>query len=84
MLQLPYTMDLRSLVIDDSAEAPASNSLLVAGDPATRSLLRIVIGDAGEVATTEWLSLDGVEGPIRAMAIGPGGMIRTRARRASS
>ncbi len=48
---------------------------IVAGTSTTAGLLRIRIGPAGEVVATAWIALDGIDGPVLALAVGADGAL---------
>ena len=62
------------------AAAPAAtpdqaDSLLVAGASGQPELLRVAVGSAGDVMATAWIALDGIDGPVRALAVGADGTV---------
>ena len=62
------------------AAAPAvtpdqADSLLVAGASGQPELLRVAVGSAGDVMATTWIALDGIDGPVRALAVGADGTV---------
>ncbi len=71
--ELPVTVVATALVADEAA--PVRDGLLVASDPVQHRLLRVVMGDAGEMMATAWSPISGEHDTIRAMTIGPGGVV---------
>ena len=62
------------------AAAPAAtrdrtDSLLVAGASGPSELLRVAVGPGGDVLATAWIALDGIDGPLLALAVGADGTV---------
>jgi len=52
-----------------------ADTLLVAGASGQRGLLRIAVGPAGELSNPAWIAIDGIAGPILALAVGADGTV---------
>lgn len=72
---LPEAMGSTTAAAVAAIAAGQTESLIVAGTSTTAGLLRIRIGPAGEVVATAWIALDGIDGPVLALAVGADGAL---------
>ena len=73
---LPAEIGVTTAAIAAPATAPArGDSLLVAGTSGQPGLLRVAIGPEGQVTATAWIALDGIDGPVLALALGADGAV---------
>jgi hypothetical protein len=75
-LALPAEMGVTTAAAVAVATTPErGDSLLVAASAGQPGVLRVAIGPAGDVTGSAWIALDGLDGPVLALAVGADGAI---------
>ncbi len=78
--QARFALPVELGITTAAAAAPAStpgqaDSLLVAGTSGQTALLRVAVGPTGDVIATTWIALDGIDGPVLALAVAADGTV---------
>ena len=73
---LPLEMGLTTAAAAAPSSTPGqTDSLLIAGASGQSELLRVAVGPTGDVIATTWIALDGIDGPVLALAVGADGTV---------